>query len=128
MREALVSKKLTAPLFRYSQMIKAGPNYVCSGMLALDNESGKLIEGDSGEQTQKIFQNLSILMEEFDLSLDDLVNARIFSTQFDQFPLINQAWEEVFSEDIVPPARSALGVSVLPLNALVEIEFVFYKA
>ncbi|MEK9826493.1 MAG: RidA family protein, partial [Methylotenera sp.] len=122
MREALVSKKLTAPLFRYSQMIKAGPNYVCSGMLALDNESGKLIEGDSGEQTQKIFQNLSILMEEFDLSLDDLVNARIFSTQFDQFPLINQAWEEVFSEDIVPPARSALGVSVLPLNALVEIE------
>jgi len=41
--------------------------------------------------------------------------------------LINQAWEEVFTEDVVPPARSAIGVAALPLNALVEIEFAFYK-
>ncbi|MGA1740746.1 MAG: RidA family protein [Pseudohongiellaceae bacterium] len=127
MREALVSKKLTAPLFRYSQLIKAGPNYICSGMIPLNNETGKLIEGDSAEQTRQIFQNLKILMEEFSLSLEDLVSARIFSRKFDEFPLINQAWEEVFTEGVVPPARSAIGVAALPLNALVEIEFAFYK-
>jgi 2-iminobutanoate/2-iminopropanoate deaminase len=127
MRQALISTQLTAPLFRYSQLIKAGPNYVCSGMIALDNDSGQLIEGDSGEQTRKIFQNLSILMTEFSLVLNDLVSVRIFSTKFDQFPLINQAWEEVFTIDKVPPARSAVGVSALPLNALVELEFTFYK-
>lgn len=127
MRQALISTKLSAPLFRYSQLIKAGPNYVCSGMIALDNDTGKLIEGDSCEQTRKIFQNLSLLMDEFSLSLDDLVSVRIFSRMFDQFPLINQAWEEIFTADIVPPARSAVGVSALPLNALVEIEFSFYK-
>ena len=38
MRQALISKQLTAPLFRYSQLIKAGPNYFCSGMIALDND------------------------------------------------------------------------------------------
>ncbi|MBN4075129.1 MAG: enamine deaminase RidA [SAR86 cluster bacterium] len=127
MREALISTQLTAPLFRYSQLIKAGPNYVCSGMIALDNETGKLIEGDSGEQARKIFQNLNILIQEFSLSLGDLVSVRIFSRKFDQFPLINQAWEEVFTVDKVPPARAAVGVSALPLNALVEIEFSFYK-
>ena len=127
MREALISTKLNAPLFRYSQLIKAGPNYVCSGMIALDNDSGKLIEGDSREQTRKIFKNLSILMAEFSLVLDDLVSVRIFSKKFDQFPLINQAWEEVFTIDKVPPARSAVGVSALPLNALVELEFTFFK-
>ena len=127
MRKALISTKLSAPLFRYSQIIKAGPNYVCSGMIALDNDTGKLIEGNSCEQTRKIFENLSILMEEFSLSLDDLVSVRIFSRMFEQFPLINQAWEEVFNSDLVPPARSAVGVSALPLNALVEIEFSFYK-
>lgn len=127
MRKALISTKLSAPLFRYSQIIKAGPNYVCSGMIALDNDTGKLIEGNSCEQTRKIFENLSILMEEFSLSLDDLVSVRIFSRMFEQFPLINQAWEEVFNSDLAPPARSAVGVSALPLNALVEIEFSFYK-
>ncbi|MFL2840780.1 MAG: RidA family protein [Pseudohongiellaceae bacterium] len=127
MREALISTQLTAPLFRYSQLIKAGPNYVCSGMIALDNDSGQLIEGDSGEQTRKIFQNLGILMAEFFLGLDDLVSVRIFSTKFEQFPLINQVWEEIFTVDKLPPVRSAVGVSVLPLNALVEIEFTFYK-
>lgn len=127
MREALVSKKLSAPLFRYSQIIKAGPNYFLSGMIPLDNDTGKLIEGDSKEQTRKIFQNLKILMDEFSLSLEDMVSAKIFSRKFDEFPLINQAWEEIFTEDVVPPARSAIGVAALPLNALVEIEFAFYK-
>ena len=127
MRKALISTKLSAPLFRYSQLIQAGPNYVCSGMIALNNDTGKLIEGDSYDQTRRIFENLSILMEEFSLGLEDLVSVRIFSRMFDQFPLINQAWEEVFPSDLVPPARSAVGVSALPLNALVEIEFSFYK-
>ena len=96
-------------------------------MIALDNDSGKLVEGDSGEQAVKILENLKILMQEFALELDDLVSVRIYSTKFDQFPLINQAWEEVFTENVVPPARAAVGVSALPVNALVEMEFVFYK-
>tara|TARA_R110000824_G_scaffold336_5_gene2074 strand:+ start:29742 stop:30131 length:390 start_codon:yes stop_codon:yes gene_type:complete len=127
MRKALKSKKLTAPKFRYSQLVKAGPNYVCSGMIALDNHSGELMGSDAGEQTRLIFQNLQLLMDEFSLGLDDLVCARIFTTEFDQFPLINQVWEEVFTEGMTPPARSAFGVKALPLNALVEIEFTFYK-
>ena len=126
MRTALISKVLTAPKFRYSQLIKAGSNYICSGMVALDNESGELITGGAGEQTRKIFENLALLMSEFKLSLSDLVSVRIFTTEFDQFADINAAWEEVFTEDVVPPARSAVGVSALPLNALVEIEFSFF--
>ncbi len=125
MRQALISTKLSAPLFRYSQLIKAGPNYICSGMIALDNSTGKLIEGDSCEQTRLIFKNLNILMDEFSLSLNDLVSVRIFSRMFEEFPLINEAWDEVFTSDIIPPARSAVGVTALPLNALVEIEFSF---
>ncbi|MAM69856.1 MAG: enamine deaminase RidA [Gammaproteobacteria bacterium] len=128
MREALRSKFLTAPKFRYSQLIKAGPNYVCSGMVALDNDSGELIDGDVGEQTRKIFENLKILMNEFDLIHSDLVSARIFTTDFDDFAKINAAWEEFITEGKVPPARSAVGVTALPLNAKVEIEFTFYRA
>jgi 2-iminobutanoate/2-iminopropanoate deaminase len=127
MREALRSKILTAPKFRYSQLIKAGPNYVCSGMIALDNDTGELLEGDAAEQTRKIFQNLNILMNEFDLTHSDLVSVRIFTTHFEEFPKINEVWEEFFIADNVPPARSAFGVNSLPLNAKVEIEVCFYR-
>ncbi len=127
MREALRSKILTAPKFRYSQLIKAGPNYVCSGMIALDNDTGELIDGNAAEQTRKIFQNVQILMKEFDLIYNDLVSVRIFTTHFDEFPGINEVWEEFCVPEKVPPARSAFGVSALPMNAKVEIEFSFYR-
>ncbi|MDC0598705.1 RidA family protein [Gammaproteobacteria bacterium] len=127
MPDALVSKVLTAPKFKYSQLIKAGPNYICSGMVALDNETGELIAGEAGQQTKKIFENLHLLMQEFDLCLQDLASVRIFTTQFDRFAEINTVWEDVFKGDIRPPARSAVGVSALPLNAKVEIEFLFYR-
>ncbi len=96
-------------------------------MIAIDNDSGELVEGNAADHTRKIFQNLKILMQEFELSFDDLVSARIYTTIFDEFPLINACWEEVFTNGQVPPARSAFGVLALPMNAKVEIEFSFYK-
>ena len=66
-------------------------------------------------------------LPDFGLELKDMVSARIFTTQFNEFFEINKAWEEVFSEDIRLPTRTAMGVSALPLSACVEIEFCFYK-
>jgi 2-iminobutanoate/2-iminopropanoate deaminase len=60
--------------------------------------------------------------------LDELLVARIFTTKFEEFAAINAAWEAVFSEEIIPPARTSVGVSALPLGAAVEIEFTFIKA
>ena len=45
----------------------------------------------------------------------------------DQFPDINRAWEAVFKQDSRLPARAAIGVNALPINATVEMEFLFYK-
>jgi 2-iminobutanoate/2-iminopropanoate deaminase len=56
-----------------------------------------------------------------------MIAAVIYTTDFARFPDINRAWEEVFTSDVAPPARTAVGVSALPLNASVEMEFRFYK-
>jgi 2-iminobutanoate/2-iminopropanoate deaminase len=127
MIEALSSTNLPAPRFRYSPLIKAGPFYKTAGMIALDKDSGVLEPGGVGAETKKIFDNLTAALPDFELSLADLVSATIFTTQFDQFPDINAAWENVFTKDIRPPARTAVGISALPLQANVEIEFMFYK-
>ncbi len=127
MIETLSSENLPAPRFRYSPLVKAGPFYKTAGMIALDKDSGMLEAGGVGEETRKILQNLLQALPDFGLNLADLVSATIYTTQFDQFPAINEAWENVFTDDIQPPARTAVGVSALPLEANVEIEFMFYK-
>ncbi len=127
MIESLSSANLPRPVFRYSPLIKAGPFYKTAGMVALDKDSGQLEPGGAGAETRKILANLCAALPDFGLTLDDLVSAHLFTTNFTEFPAINTAWEEVFDADQRPPARTAVGVNALPLDAEVEIEFWFYR-
>jgi len=128
MREALISQHLAKPAFKYSHLVKVGPHYYFSGLLAQDRQSGALVGNTVGAQADKILENLKVLMQEFGLGFEHLAIARIFTTQMDKFGEINAAWEKVFNAiSAAPPARTSLGVAALPLQALVEIEFTFYK-
>lgn len=125
MRQALQSNAIPAPRFRYSPCIKIGATHQVSGMVALDPETGALASGGPGAETARILENLALALPDYGLSLDDLLIARIFTTKFEAFPEINAAWEAFFKPGMTPPARTALGVSALPLGATVEIEFAF---
>jgi len=128
MVEALVSKKLIPPKFKYSQMVKAGSHYYCSGLIALDNDTGELVPGGVGNETDKILENLQLLMTEFGLGWEHLAFARVFTADFENFSEFNASWEALFDTiDVPPPARSSVGVSALPLQASIEIEFTFYR-
>ncbi len=124
--QSLSSNRLPAPRFRYSPLIKAGPVYKTAGMIALDRDSGELEAGGAGAETRKILANLVEALPDFGLALTDLVKVTIYTTLFNQFADINAAWEEVF-DDVRPPARTSVGVSALPVNASVEMEFEFYR-
>lgn len=126
MREVLTSPNLPAPKFRYSAMIKTGPFYQMAGMIALD-EKGQLHRDGAKEETRRILSNLQRALPDFGLGLDNLVHATIFTTRFEDFPVINEAWEEVFVDGVTPPSRTAVGVAALPLDATVEIEFRLYR-
>jgi 2-iminobutanoate/2-iminopropanoate deaminase len=121
------SPRLPKPRFLYSPVVKAGPWFIFSGMVALDAASGKLETGGPGAETEKILQNLTAALPDFGLSLADLVQARIYTTRFDEFPAINAAWEKSLATSNRPPARTSVGVAALPLGASVEMEFVFYS-
>ena len=124
---ALASPQLPRPRFRYSPVVKAGPWIVFSGMIALDAATGVLEPGGPGPEARKILQNLSAALKDFGLTPADLVQARIYTTRFEEFPAINAAWESWLEGSNRPPARTSLGVSALPLAASVEIEFMFYS-
>ena len=127
MIKALSSNNLPAPRFRYCPLVKAGPFYKTAGMIALNKQTDALEPGGAGAETTRILSNLLEALPDFGLTLDNLVSASIFTTQMDRFPDINKAWEAVFSADMRLPARTAIGVNALPINASVEMEFWFYK-
>lgn len=128
MRITMQSSAIPAPRFRYSPCVRIGQVYQVSGMVALDPVSGQLTEGGAGAETSRIMANLLAALPDYGLTLDDLLIARIFTTRFEQFAAINAAWESVFVDGAAPPARTTVGVSALPLNASVEIEFSFVKS
>ena len=127
MVRALHSTILPRPRFLYSPVVKAGPWVRVSGMIALDRTTGALEPGGPGAEAARILDNLSLALPELGLRLDDLVAARIFTTRMDLFGEINAAWDSVIGKLAVPPARTSVGVSALPLGASVEIEFEFYR-
>jgi 2-iminobutanoate/2-iminopropanoate deaminase len=127
MRELLTSKNLPPPKFRYTPMVKAGPFYRMAGMIGLDPTNGALVTGGVKAETRQILSNLRGALPDFGLGLEHLISANIFTTRFDQFAAINEAWEEVFTKDVPPPARTSVGVAALPLGATVEIEFSLYR-
>ncbi len=126
MRELITSSRGPQPHFLYTPCVKSGPMGMVSGMVALDPQSGKLIDADVAAQTQRIFDNLYLALPDYGYTMDELCLARIYTTCLDQFAQINRVWEEQFKQ-VAPPARTSVGVSALPLGALVEIEFLFHK-
>lgn len=120
--QPLPSHALPAPNFNYSPVVQAGPFIFVSGLVGLDKYSGRLAPGGLGAQTTQIFSNFSALCREFGWGLEQLLLVRIYCADFSQFAELNRRWDEFFA-GTTAPARTSLGVSALPLNALVEMEF-----
>ncbi|HCN73750.1 MAG TPA: enamine deaminase RidA [Pusillimonas sp.] len=121
-RQVVASSVLPTPRFLYTPVMQAGPFVFVSGMVAIDPETNAFIGGDVAQQTTRILLNLNRLLDEQGWSLNQLVLARIFCTDFSEFAQVNKAWDDFFSQ-VIPPARTSVGVSALPLGASVEIEF-----
>ncbi|MGY1917469.1 RidA family protein [Pseudomonas tolaasii] len=128
MRQTLQSSAIPAPRFHYSPCVAIGNTYQVSGMIALDPDTGRLVDGGPGAETSCILANLQSALPDYGLTLDDLLIARIYTTRFDAFAEINAAWETLFFGGLIPPARTSVGVNALPLGASVEIEFSFVKS
>ena len=126
MIEHISLPSLPTPRFHYTQCVRAGDILTLSGMIALDAETGKRADGGPGAEAAKILANLALALRDLKLTQGNILSARIFTTQFDDFAAINTAWENFFPKTNPPPARTAVGVSALPLGASVEIEFQLY--
>lgn len=106
----------------YSQAIRAGGFLFTAGQIALDPASGKIVEGGVVEQTERVMQNLSAVLQAASADWSKVVKTTVFLTDLGDFPIFNDVYGKHLGS--ARPARSTVQVSALPRNARVEIELV----
>lgn len=124
-KEIIYSKEAPAPIGPYSQAVKAGNTLFVSGQIALDAETGDLINENITEETHAVMKNLEAVLREAGFGFGDVVKCTIFIKDMGQFGTINEAYGQYFKTN--PPARETVEVSRLPKDVNVEISCIAVK-
>ena len=109
---------MSAPVGPYTPIVRAGDWLVVSGQVGI--AGGELVAGGTRGQLRQALDNLEALLESEGATLADVVKTTVFLRHLSDYAAMNQTYVTAFGDH--RPARSAVGVSELPLGALVEIE------
>jgi len=104
-----------------SSAIRAGDLIFISGQIGID-DAGELVPGGVGEQTRACLQSIKEILESMGASLTDVVQTRVFLTDFSAYDDYNRVYREYFATRF--PTRSTIGTPQLALGAGIEIEAV----
>jgi 2-iminobutanoate/2-iminopropanoate deaminase len=104
----------------YSPAVEANGTLYVSGQIAIDQSTGKLIEGKIEEQTRQVLKNLKNVIEKAGYTMDNVVRCTVLLSDITFYSTVNQIYVEFFPKD--PPARMAYAVKDLPMGALIEID------
>lgn len=122
MKKIISTPDAPAAIGPYSQAVRVGSTLYCAGQIPLDPKTGQIVAGDITDQTKRVMQNITAVLQAAGLSFDHVVKTTIFLTDFADFQTVNEIYGSVFKKD--PPARSTVQVAALPKNARVEIEVI----
>ena len=106
----------------YSQGIKSDNFVFTSGQIPINPKSGELIKGDFKSEVKQVLINLNGVLKGGGSSLQQAIKLTVFLTDLSHFAQVNEIFDEFFPDN--PPARSAVQVSALPMNARIEIDAV----
>jgi 2-iminobutanoate/2-iminopropanoate deaminase len=110
------------PIGPYSQAIISGGLLFCSGQIALDPETGELVQGDVAVQTDRVLQNLIAVLREAKMGPENVVKATVYLTDMADFPKMNEVYGRYLGAK--PPARTTVAVLGLPKGVQVEIDVI----
>ena len=108
----------------FSHAVKAGDFLFVTGQMpTLPNDPTKVIEGDISTQTHQVMKNLKTVLKASNSSLENVVFARVYLINFQDFNKMNAIYESYFVSDRLP-ARTCIGVTGLAVGASVEIDLI----
>jgi len=113
------------PVAPYSHAVRAGDFLFVTGQLAEDPDSGEVVKGSIEAQTERVMENLRLVLEHAGTSFENVVMSRIFVTDFRYYEAVNQIYSERFTAGRYP-GRTTVGVSALAGFGDVEIDLIVY--
>lgn len=122
MKEVVATLKAPQAIGPYSQGIKITcSNLVfCSGQVAIDPETKKIIGDTAAEQCRQVLKNLGEILKAADAGYENIVKTTMYLSDMNDFKSVNEIYASFFDKQ--PPARATVQVSRLPLDAKVEID------
>ncbi|HDD62438.1 MAG TPA: RidA family protein [Chloroflexi bacterium] len=121
-KKIVTTDKAPAALGPYSAAVKAGHYVFTAGQLGIDPSSGNFIDGGIEAQTRQALENLKAILEAAGTKMSKVVKTTVFLLDMNDFGAMNEVYGEFFKKKF--PARSAVQVTRLPKDGLVEIEAV----
>jgi len=108
----------------YSQALlveRAGQKTLyCSGQIALDPQTGELVQGDIAIQTERVMRNVEAVLSAAGMTFANVVKTTVFVVDLADFARMNEVYGKRFTGAL--PARSTVQAAALPRGARVEIE------
>lgn len=81
-----------------------------------------LKQGSIEDRFKTVMENIERILAEVGLTSSDIIQARLYLTDLSELPALNELYTSHFKHPF--PARTAIGVSKLPLGASLEIEVI----
>ena len=113
------------PVAPFSHAVEADGWVFVTGQMPTDpNAPDAPLPDGIAAQTQRVIDNLKIVLGGIGLGLEHITMARIYLTQFERdYADLNAMWPSFFEVGKLP-ARTTIGVTALAVGALVEIDLV----
>lgn len=121
-RDVVVIGRTAPQAGPFSPAVRSHGLTYLSGLVAENPETGLLMNGDIGLQTEKVLRSLGAVLEAAGKTLDDVVRVGVYLTDMSTFSVMNAVYEQHFRPPY--PARTAICVTALPLGAAVEMDAV----
>ena len=118
-RSTVTTPLAPAAIGPYSQGILVGDRLYVSGQIAIDPETGSMIDGSVEEETERVLENVEAVLKAASMTFANVVRCEVYMSDMDDYAQINEVYGRYFNEQ--PPARQALEVAELPRGARVEI-------
>jgi 2-iminobutanoate/2-iminopropanoate deaminase len=110
----------------YSQGTETNGFIFISGQLPVDPKTGQKVQEDIKVQTDQVIENLRAVLKTAGSDLSRVVRCDVFLKDMNDFKDMNEVYASKFNTD-PKPARQAVQVGKLPLDALVEISCIACK-
>ena len=114
------TQKGPAAVGPYNTAVIFGDTVYMSGMIGIDPQVQKPVEGGTLAQAAQIFKNIELVLGELNLTMDDVLKTTVYLTDIKEFGEVNKLYAEAFAPNF--PARTCVEVSALPMGLSIEIE------